>query len=105
MSNNPVIVYSKKIRAPFFHKTVEYTRYIRKISSVIFLSLKRLAAEASDVNENKVALWDLYRRPIMRIISFNTLFCWFTVAMVFYGLALNGGNLSGLFLSLFTSET
>ncbi|CAK8691142.1 unnamed protein product [Clavelina lepadiformis] len=49
--------------------------------------------EESD--KKKFAVWDLYRRPIMRLMSINVLICWFTVSMVFYGLALNGGNLAG----------
>ncbi|CAK8691145.1 unnamed protein product [Clavelina lepadiformis] len=49
--------------------------------------------EESD--KKKFAVWDLYRRPVMRLMSINVLICWFTVSMVFYGLALNGGNLAG----------
>ena len=43
----------------------------------------------------KIRIWDLFRRPLMRILCFNVMFSWFTVSMVFYGLALNGGSLSG----------
>lgn len=59
--------------------------------------LQRKAAEAAKENEEKVVVWDLFRRPLMRMLSFNTMFMWFTVAMVYYGLVLNGGNLSGDF--------
>ena len=46
----------------------------------------------------KVRIWDLFRRPLMRLLCFNVMFSWFTVSMVFYGLALNGGNLAGDFI-------
>lgn len=61
----------------------------------LFYVFQQKAIEASGSNENKVVFWDLYRRPIMRILSINMLFAWFTVSMVFYGLSLNGGALSG----------
>jgi len=60
------------------------------------LQADKKAAEAS-ATKKKVAVWDLFKRPLMRIMSFNTMFMWFTVAMVYYGLTLNGGKLSGDF--------
>ena len=59
--------------------------------------LQRRADEYGDGAGKKVAVWDLFKRPMMRLMSMNTMFMWFTVAMVYYGLILNGGKLSGLF--------
>jgi len=52
-------------------------------------------AEALSQGKTNVKVWDLFRPPVMRILSFNIMFTWFTISMVFYGLALNGGNLAG----------
>merc|ERR1712136_161610 len=57
----------------------------------------RRADEYGDGAGRKVAVWDLFKRPMMRLMSMNTMFMWFTVAMVYYGLILNGGKLSGDF--------
>ena len=51
----------------------------------------------SDSSVPKIRVWDLFRRPLMRIICLNVIFSWFALSMVFYGLALNGGNLAGDF--------
>ena len=54
-------------------------------------------SDQNDLATRKIKVWDLFRRPRMRIMCFNVMFSWFTVSMVFYGLALNGGNLAGIF--------
>ena len=51
--------------------------------------------ESKEDSSRNVRLWDLFRQPLMRILCLNVMFSWFTVSMVFYGLALNGGNLAG----------
>ena len=33
----------------------------------------------------------------MRLLTINTMFSWFTVSMVYYGLILNGARLSGVY--------
>nr|XP_039273911.1 organic cation transporter protein-like isoform X1 [Styela clava]XP_039273912.1 organic cation transporter protein-like isoform X1 [Styela clava] len=38
---------------------------------------------------------ELFRRPKMRILTFNVLFNWFVISLVYYGLSLNVGNLAG----------
>ena len=62
---------------------------------LLYVKLQRKATIAAK-HEKKVVVWDLFRRPMMRILSLNTMYMWFTVAMIFYGLTLNGGNLSGI---------
>ena len=57
--------------------------------------------EAASANE-RVKLWDLFTRPIMRIISINMAFSWLVAAMVTFGLTLNGGNLSGKFDAVYS---
>uniref|UniRef100_H2YPC1 Major facilitator superfamily (MFS) profile domain-containing protein n=1 Tax=Ciona savignyi TaxID=51511 RepID=H2YPC1_CIOSA len=51
----------------------------------------------------KLGVWDLYRLPLMRLVSFNVLYIWFTISLVFYGLTLNGGSLAGELLLIATN--
>ena len=60
----------------------------------LIVQVERLKLESDSTK--KVKIWDLFRRPLMRALCFNVMFSWFTVSMVFYGLALNGGNLAGV---------
>ncbi|XP_076807256.1 organic cation transporter-like protein [Clavelina lepadiformis] len=64
-------------------------------SIVQFEKKKEALKEEEEKTANKIGVWDLFRRPLMRLMSFNVMISWFTVSMVFYGLALNGGNLAG----------
>jgi len=59
------------------------------------LEAKRL--ENKDSTREKINYFDLFRRPLMRLMCINTMYVWFTACMIFYGLSLNGGNLSGDF--------
>ncbi|CAK8691148.1 unnamed protein product [Clavelina lepadiformis] len=64
-------------------------------SIVEFEEKKRALSEEKQEAAKRVRVWDLFRRPLMRLMSFNVMISWFTVSMVFNGLALNGGNLAG----------
>ena len=56
--------------------------------------LQKLGAEQNK-NENRVKFWDLFKRPLMKLMTINVLVSWFSVSLVFYGLILNAGKLSG----------
>ncbi|XP_077974746.1 organic cation transporter protein-like [Styela clava] len=45
--------------------------------------------------QKKYVIPDLYRPPMMRIVSCNIIYLWFVVSLVFYGLTLNVGTLAG----------
>nr|XP_026693822.1 organic cation transporter protein-like isoform X2 [Ciona intestinalis] len=47
------------------------------------------------MESEKYSVIELFKRPLMRIISLAVVFGWFTANLVFYGLALNVGSLSG----------
>nr|XP_039260364.1 organic cation transporter protein-like [Styela clava] len=56
-------------------------------------------AETGDVNkeslERKYAVTDLFKQPRMRLITCNVMFSWFVISLMYYGLSLNAGSLSG----------
>nr|XP_039252736.1 solute carrier family 22 member 15-like [Styela clava] len=59
---------------------------------VVKTEMENIRASAG---EKKYFLTDLYRPPLMRIVSLNVIYIWFVVSMVFYGLTLNVGTLVG----------
>jgi len=65
--------------------------------SEVVKNLEQKSLESKDTSKEKINYIDLFKRPLMRLICFNTMFVWFTACMIFYGLSLNGGNLSGDF--------
>ena len=85
------------------NQLIRYQKYRQKrlkmivlINSVVILN-KTQQADEEKTKESKIGIWDLFKRPLMRLISFNCMFIWFTSSMVFYGLALNAGSLSGFY--------
>ena len=49
----------------------------------------------SSANKKKYSILDLFKYPRTRIVTLAVMLNWFTVSLVFYGLSLNVGNLSG----------
>ena len=77
-------------------------RFCQQISLNLFqILIKKNERKNVAGDQQKIRVWDLFRRPLMRVVCFNVMFSWFTVSMVFYGLALNGGNLAGEWFIIF----
>ena len=97
-----IILYNYKYYVPNFEKNSLYLvkvldrslKLLVFIFSAVILNKIQQADEGKKV-ENKINTWHLFKRPLMRLLSFNCMFIWFTSSMVFYGLALNAGSLSG----------
>jgi len=49
---------------------------------------------AAGLNQ-KYSFVDLFNNKLMRPVIFKMMFCWFATALVYYGLSLNAGSLSG----------
>jgi len=52
--------------------------------------------EKASKETERYSLIDIFKRPLMRVVSLVVMFGWFTVNVVFYGLTLNVGTLAGL---------
>ncbi|CAH1774737.1 unnamed protein product [Owenia fusiformis] len=67
-----------------------------------FHSMKSTEKMVPDSTEVKGTVLDLFRTPRLRCRTFNIWFNWFVNSMVYYGLSLNTGSLSG---DIYTNTT
>ena len=73
-------------------QTIRYGNHFKNFFYYWRICFDKVREKATN---QKYSLLDLLKLRRMRIVSLSVAFNWFTVSLVFYGLALNVGNLSG----------
>lgn len=67
----------------------------RKLPLNLEKQLKESVLKSNQDVEKKVQVMDLWRTPLIRLISFVQYIIWFSVYLVYYGLVLNLSNIGG----------
>ena len=56
---------------------------------------RKIIANSEEATAQHYSSLDLLRHKHMRRITFIMIYCWFVTSMIYYGLGLNAGSLSG----------